>query len=85
MFQESSDKKRIQKYQDLCSDPDFQQYVNEVFAQYCTKLNSGRTLDEQAQTENRRLGANEFSRMLITFPFKPKVLEVPKNAGNLIQ
>lgn len=82
MFQEGDDKKRVQRYQDLCTDPDFQKFINEVYAQYCVKLFSGRTQEEQASTENRRLGANEFSKLLVTFPFKPKIQE-SKNDGKL--
>lgn len=81
MFWEDDDKKRIQRYQDLCTDPDYQKFINEVYAQYCTKLISGRTPEEQAQTENRRLGANQFSQLLVTFPFKPKPQESKNDTG----
>lgn len=81
MFQEG-DKGRIGRYQDLCSDPDFQRFVNEVFGQYSAMLFS-RTPEESALTDARRRGANEFSQLLITFPFPSKKPENQNTSGKL--
>jgi hypothetical protein len=80
----AGDKARLDKFANITQDPDFQVFLNEALCQFVAYLPEGRTLEEKAGMNDRRLGAKDFANMLVKFPFQDVEAPNGQRSDNLI-